>query len=71
MNSDVMKQCADMIITDAIQDFSAHLGLPSASIRNQFIESGAYEALYDHETGLWQEGPDYFIDFFKQTKQAS
>ena len=32
-------------------------------------ESGAYDALYDPETGLWTQGPDYFTDFFLRMKE--
>ena len=40
-------------------------GKTVAEIRNDFIESGAYDALYDEETGLWTQGPDYFIDYYE------
>ena len=26
----------------------------------------AYECLYDFDSGLWQEGPAYFIDFYRR-----
>lgn len=63
MNSDVMKTSADMIFTDAIQDTIARTGRPVDEVRREFIESGAYSALYDFETDLWQAGPEYFIGF--------
>ncbi len=28
------------------------------------LNSKAYDCLYNFDTGLWMEGPDYFIDFF-------
>lgn len=31
----------------------------------KYIEE-CYDALYDEETGLWTQGPDYFIDYFEQ-----
>ena len=39
-------------------------GKSVSEIRNEIIESGAYDDLYDEETGLWAQGPDYFIDYF-------
>ena len=63
MSPDIMNICADMIFTDAVQDLAAKTGRPASEVRTGFIESGAYAALYDFETGLWQEGPDYFIGF--------
>jgi hypothetical protein len=60
MTTEIMQQCADMIAADAIQDLAAKLEKPESDIRALVVESPAYEALYDFETGMWQEGPDYF-----------
>ena len=64
MTSDIMAQCADMVLADAIKDYAARTGKSEDEVRNGIISSHAYEALYDYDTGLWQEGPDYFIDFY-------
>ncbi|WP_080797538.1 hypothetical protein [Arabiibacter massiliensis] len=61
MNYEIMAQCADLIFADAVQDIAARTGLPTEQVRRKVIESPAYAALYDFETGLWQEGPDYFV----------
>lgn len=37
-------------------------------VRDEVIESGAYDALYDEDTGLWTQGPDYFIDYLEMLK---
>lgn len=60
LNSDVMTYCADLIFADAVQDLALKTGRPLGEIRSAAISSPAYEALYDFETGLWQEGPDSF-----------
>lgn len=60
-----------MILVDAICDYAQRSGMPEAEVREQIIESGAYDALYDEETGLWAEGPDSFIHFFKQMQRRS
>ena len=70
MNADIMKQCADMIFADTVQDLAARSGKPVTEVRNSNIESPAYEALYDFETGLWQEGPDYFAHFYEQVRDS-
>lgn len=64
MESDVKVQCADMVLTDAVRDLADRMQVPTAEIRSAIISSPAYDALYDFDTGLWQMGPDYFIDFF-------
>ena len=63
MTSDIMKTCADMLFTDAVSDLAAREGRPTDLVRRELVESGAYAALYDFETDLWQCGPEYLIDF--------
>lgn len=36
--------------------------------RSKIINSSAYMALYDFETGLWKNGPDYFRDYYNRIK---
>ena len=58
--------CADLILTDAIMDMADEEGIILQEARNKIINSNAYIALYDFETGLWENGPDYFRDFFRR-----
>lgn len=39
--------------------------------RGRIINSGAYAALYDLETELWKEGPDYFPSFYEDLVKLS
>ena len=66
MTSDANAACVDMVLADAIYDLAARTSQPEGTIRRQFIESGAYDALYDESTGLWAAGPDASIAFFEQ-----
>lgn len=59
--------CADLILTDAIMDMAEEDGITWQKARSKIINSNAYTALYDLETGLWGNGPDYFRDFYKKT----
>lgn len=59
--------CADLILTDAIMDMAEEDGITWQEVRSKIINSNAYTALYDFETGLWGNGPDYFRDFYKKT----
>lgn len=63
-SADVMAQCADMVLADAICDYAKRTGRSEDDVRSAIVSSPAYDALYDFGSGLWQEGPDYFIDFF-------
>lgn len=31
-----------------------------------FASSRTYAAIFDLETGIWKEGPDYFMDLYKE-----
>ncbi len=64
MNSDKKKFCADLILSDAIQDLSERDSITISEARTKIICSKAFKALYDYETNLWQEGPDYLLSFY-------
>lgn len=66
MSNDLKTVTIELILTAAIDDYAKKTGKTVSEVRNEFIESGAYDALYDEETGLWTQGPDYFIDYFEQ-----
>lgn len=51
--SDAVATCADMTPADMIMDYSAEEGKGRIEILDSTIESGAYDALYDDQTGLW------------------
>lgn len=70
MSNEKMICAADLIFTDAVQDYALRANLPVSEVRDQMIDSGAYDALYDFDTGLWTQGPDYFIDFFLKMKRV-
>lgn len=65
MNRNAVEMTMDLIFADAIQDLAKKTGRPVAEIRKAAIESQAYEALYDPETGMWGEGPDSFAELVK------
>lgn len=66
MSNDKKVCTADMILTAAIEDYGKKTNQDIAFVRDQIIESGAYDALYDFDTGLWTQGPDYFVSFFRE-----
>lgn len=32
----------------------------------QFAESNTYEMLFDFDTAVWKEGPDYLLDLYEE-----
>ena len=69
MTSDVMNLCADMVLADAIEDFAEKKQITKQEARERIIRSKAYSSLYDFETGLWKDGPDYFISFYEEMEK--
>lgn len=68
MNAEQKKFCADLILTDVIMDMAEEEKITWQEIRSKIINSSAYMALYDFETGLWKNGPDYFRDYYNRIK---
>ena len=66
MQYDKMKLCADMTLANAIEDMASAENISIEESRNRILESKAYECLYDFDTEMWKEGPDYFRDFMKK-----
>lgn len=69
MSNDMKVATIEMILTNAIEDYAIKTNQSVSDVRDEIIESGAYDALYDFDTGLWTQGPDYFIDFFLKMKE--
>ena len=69
MSYDTMNVCAAMTLATAIEDMSEKQGKTVEEIRNEVLESKAYECLMDFESGLWGIGPDYFRDYYMRTKE--
>ena len=63
--------CADMILADAIEDMADEEGISRAEARDAILNSYAYEDLYNFDTRLWMEGPDYFREYYQKTKKAA
>ena len=67
---DVMNTCADMVLANAIEDMADEEGITKAEARERLVTSAAYQCLYDLDSKLWMEGPDYFRAFYKQCEEA-
>lgn len=66
MTYEKMKACADMTLANAIEDMARYDKISLEEARNIIIESKAYDCLYNFETGMWMEGPDYLRDIVKK-----
>jgi len=61
-----IKACADLTTANVIEDLARKEHITLKEARDRVIESKAYECLYDFETGMWKDGPDYFRDFLSK-----
>ncbi len=47
-----------------LDDYAKNAGISFDEAMRRFTMSDAYVALFDYETGLWKEGPDYLYSFW-------
>ena len=71
MNNDAMTISADLIFADVVQDLSQKTGKSISALREAFVESPIYDALYNFDTGLWGQGPDYVAALFVKLEDIS
>ena len=60
--------CAELILTAAIMDMAEDEGISRQEARSRIINSPAYDALYNFDTRLWAQGPDYFRSFYQSVR---
>ena len=53
------------------EDMADEEGITRAEARDAILNSDAYEDLYNFDTRLWMEGPDYFRAYYQKTKEAA
>ena len=58
--------CAIQIMRTMLAKFSDNRGISFDEALLQFTQSDVYETLFDFETEVWKEGPDYLMMLFKE-----
>ena len=71
MSSDKMNACADMILTNAIEDMAIEDNISIEEARDKILDSEACKCLYNFDSKLWMEGPDYFLDYYRLVENKS
>ena len=64
MSFEKMNICADMILTNAIEDMAEEENISIEESRNRLLSSNACKCLY---SGLWKQGSDYFLDYYRKS----
>lgn len=62
--------CAVGAMRAMLEDLSSASGVPLEGLLLEFAASRTYEALFDFETRVWAEGPDYLRGLWEREKGA-
>ena len=65
------EHCAVTTMRRMLEKYSEKEKIPFEQAFFLFTTSNAYKALFDYETGIWSEGPDYLMDFFETVLDAN
>jgi len=62
--------CAVNLMRSMLVKYAQKHNIPFEDAMLQFTESATYETLFDFDTAVWKEGPDYLLDAYEE-EQAS
>ena len=57
--------CAILVMRSMLESYSKKHNIPFSEALEKFANSPVYDGLFDFETGLWAEGPDYLLSFYE------
>lgn len=64
------EHCAVTIMRRMLEKFSVKHNVPFDTAFFQFTNSYVYQELFDYDTGVWSEGPDYLMGLFEESQQV-
>lgn len=70
-NERQMESCAISNMRRMIEKYSDKTGIPFEDAFFQFTNSYVYTALFDYETCIWMEGPDYLMDLYEEALSSA
>ena len=56
--------CAVCLMRDTVEALALRDGISYENALLQFTLSKVYGALFDYDTGIWREGPDYLLNLY-------
>lgn len=62
-----METCAISTMRRMVEKYAEKTAVPFEEAFFRFTNSCIYEALFDFETGIWMEGPDYLMALYEET----
>ncbi len=61
--------CAIKTMRTMLLKLSESSKRPFEELLLEFSKSSIYDALFDFETEIWKEGPDYLLSLYQQTSK--
>lgn len=61
----VKNTCAINTMIKMLMKYSERNNVSFEDAMLQFARSSTYETLFDFETAVWKEGPDYLLELYK------
>ena len=65
-----MESCAVSTMRRMIEKYAEKTGVPFEDAFFRFTKSCIYDALFDYETGIWMEGPDYLMGLYEESLET-
>ena len=63
--------CAVNLMRSMLVKYVQKHGIPFEDAMLQFTESATYETLFDFDTAVWKEGPDYLLDVYEEERASN
>lgn len=68
LNTDEKKElCAVQLMRTMLEKHAERAGVTFEEDFLRFSVSPAYDALFDYDTGIWRDGPDYLETLYEQS----
>lgn len=58
------ESCAVDLMRDTVEELSLREGISYEEALFRFTSSKIYDTLFDYETGVWKESPDYLLNLY-------
>ena len=62
--------CAVVLMRNMLLKYSERHNLSFEMAMPQFGKSSTYESLFDFDTAIWKEGPDYVMELYEEELQS-
>lgn len=66
-----MNGCAVNLMRSMLVKYAQKHGISFDESMLRFAESSTYEALFDFDTAIWKEGPDYLLGIYEEELAGS